>query len=109
MKMFLILTDHTYRLSKAIIGGGSLRAELIHHPVSASSGPGEPGSRPLGRRFFPVLALVATLSSGLLTAQTQPSATPTPTPGQQQPTSGEAGGPTGDMGPIAVPKKKIEE
>src|SRR5262245_58628667 len=80
MKMFLIPTGHTYRLSKAIIG----------------------------KRFFPVLALMATLSSGALT-QTQPSATPTPTPGQQQPTSGEAGGPTGELGPIAVPKKKIEE
>jgi VWFA-related protein len=43
-----------------------------------------------------------------------PTSTPAPQSGgqqgtQNQPTSGEAGGPTGDIGPIAVPKKKEDE
>jgi VWFA-related protein len=38
--------------------------------------------------------------------QTQPSPTPTPTPASNAPA--EAGGPQGDIGPIAVPKKKEE-
>src|SRR5579884_385580 len=43
-------------------------------------------------------------------SQTQPSPSPTPTPNaQQQNAPPEAGGPTGDIGPIAVPKKKEEE
>src|SRR6266481_631367 len=38
----------------------------------------------------------------------QPQASPSPTPSAQQPTNApaEAGGPQGDIGPIAVPKKK---
>lgn len=80
--MFLIPTSHTYCLSKAI----------IH------------------KRLIPVLALiVALLPAAVLPAQTQPSPSPTPAAQQKPETSGEAGGPTGDMGPIAVPKKKIEE
>ncbi|HEV8493811.1 MAG TPA: VWA domain-containing protein, partial [Candidatus Angelobacter sp.] len=40
----------------------------------------------------------------------QPQASPSPTPSAQQPTNApaEAGGPQGDIGPIAVPKKKEE-
>lgn|SRR5215471_803255 len=81
--MFLIRTGHTYRLPKAIIG----------------------------KRSFAVMTLIAALlSAAALTAQTQSSPTPTPTPSAgQQPTGGDAGGPTGDMGPIAVPRKKVEE
>jgi len=84
--MFLIPTDHTYCLSKAIIC----------------------------KRLFPILVvMVALLPAAVVKAQTQPSPTPTPAPqagGQQkQETGGEAGGPTGDIGPIAVPKKKVEE
>ena len=46
--------------------------------------------------------------------QAQGQATPTPTPAagdqqNQQPTTGEAGGPGGDVGPIAIPKKKVDE
>src|SRR5215813_7498158 len=85
--MFLIPTSHTYCLSKAIIC----------------------------RKLIPVLSLIVALllPASVLIAQTQPSATPTPAPqagGQQkQDTTGEAGGPTGDIGPMAVPKKKAEE
>src|ERR1051325_5139873 len=39
----------------------------------------------------------------------QNQASPTPTPAQQKPNApAEAGGPMGDIGPIAVPKKKEE-
>lgn len=64
------------------------------------------------------LFLSLALITGLWLAPTkllaQGQATPSPTPatsGQQsqQPSSGEAGGPTGDIGPIAVPKKKVDE
>ncbi len=69
-------------------------------------------------RLLAVLTLMATLwlaePLGLF-AQSQPTPTPTPQPqkpGQQQNqqnTTPEAGGPQGDIGPIAVPKKKEEE
>ena len=65
------------------------------------------------------LALALTVALGLAPArllaqeQGQGQATPSPTPtgGQQdqQQSTGEAGGPGGDIGPIAVPKKKVEE
>lgn len=43
-------------------------------------------------------------------AQGQASPSPTPSAGQQdQQSTGEAGGPGGDIGPIAVPKKKADE
>ena len=44
------------------------------------------------------------------TQSSQPQASPSPTPSAQQPTNApaEAGGPQGDIGPIAVPKKKEE-
>jgi VWFA-related protein len=52
------------------------------------------------------LALIAVLwPSGVIKVSAQ-SPTPTPTP---QNSGAEAGGPTGDIGPIAVPKKKEEE
>jgi len=56
-----------------------------------------------------VLGLLSAGETRLL-AQGQASATPTPTPqaGQQPNATGEAGGPQGDIGPIAVPKKKEE-
>jgi VWFA-related protein len=59
-----------------------------------------------------VLTLLVGLPvAGRLLAQTQPSATPTPAGGQsnQQNNTPEAGGPSGDIGPIAVPKKKENE
>src|SRR5215472_695249 len=66
----------------------------------------------LHNNFFLVLVLtVALLVGGRLSAQTQPTPTPTPSGGQsnQQNNIPEAGGPQGDIGPIAVPKKKDEE
>src|SRR5215471_14941298 len=59
--------------------------------------------------WFFVLTL-GLLSAGgtCLFAQGQTAATPTPTPAQQPNATGEAGGPQGDIGPIAVPKKKEE-
>jgi VWFA-related protein len=68
-------------------------------------------------RFVAALTLVAILwaaptaqaqSSQTQSSQTQ--ASPSPTPSAQQPTNApaEAGGPQGDIGPIAVPKKKEE-
>src|SRR5260370_14617149 len=73
-----------------------------------------------GRTFILVLATVPGLwlsSPARLIAQTQqPAASPTPSPSQQQDqqkndpnNTPEAGGPTGDIGPIAVPKRKTEE
>jgi VWFA-related protein len=56
-----------------------------------------------------VLALGLSSAGGtFLFAQGQAAATPTPTPAQQPNATGEAGGPQGDIGPIAVPKKKEE-
>jgi VWFA-related protein len=73
-----------------------------------------------GRTFILVLATIPGLwlsSPARLGAQTQqPAASPTPSPSQQQDqqkndpnNTPEAGGPTGDIGPIAVPKRKTEE
>src|SRR5579859_4579483 len=61
------------------------------------------------RRGLAAWVLIATLGLGAQAAraqnqQNQP--TPTPTPAPNAPA--EAGGPTGDIGPIAVPKKKEE-
>src|SRR5882757_865686 len=58
-------------------------------------------------RFLVALTLIAGvwLGSPAVQAQTgQPQASPTPTPSANAPA--EAGGPQGDIGPIAVPKKK---
>jgi VWFA-related protein len=41
--------------------------------------------------------------------QGQASPSPTPSAQQDQQSTGEAGGPGGDIGPIAVPKKKVDE
>jgi VWFA-related protein len=65
-------------------------------------------------RLFLTLALTTGLwlSPARLAAQAQASPSPTPANnGQQnqQPSTGEAGGPGGDIGPIAVPKKKQDE
>jgi VWFA-related protein len=58
------------------------------------------------------------LAIALLTLALSPTVlaqSPTPTPAGSQPstqnqnTGGEAGGPTGDIGPIAIPKKKTEQ
>src|SRR5262249_48388226 len=57
------------------------------------------------------------LAIGLLTLALSPTVlaqSPTPTPSNQpstqnQSSGGEAGGPTGDIGPIAIPKKKTEQ
>jgi VWFA-related protein len=68
-------------------------------------------------RFLAALTLVAILwAAPAAQAQNgqgqsnQPQASPSPTPSAQQPTNApaEAGGPQGDIGPIAVPKKKEE-
>src|SRR5512136_2120968 len=65
-------------------------------------------------RLPAALALIAGLwlAAAMVQAQSgknQP--TPTPTPSAQPPANApaEAGGPQGDIGPIAVPKKKDEE
>lgn len=61
-------------------------------------------------RLFLAVLLAGVLWSGELTAQAQgqqPQASPTPTPSSNAPA--EAGGPQGDIGPIAVPKKKEEQ
>src|SRR5215469_12645598 len=87
--MRLIQRDHSYSL----------------HKVKAAS------------RFL-ILAVTAALwlAPGRLAAQTQNQtpASPSPTPPaaeqpDQQQGTGEAGGPGGDVGPIAVPKKKVDE
>src|SRR5437899_124938 len=64
-------------------------------------------------RLPAALALIAILwlVAPMMHAQSQQNQpTPTPTPSAQQPTNApaEAGGPQGDIGPIAVPKKKEE-
>lgn len=69
-----------------------------------------------GRTFFLTLATIAGwLALAPASAMPQAQATPTPAPQsttQQQNDKNntpEAGGPTGDIGPIAVPKRKAEE
>lgn len=63
-------------------------------------------------RNFAVLILAEFIWLSTVTgyAQSQQNqASPTPTPAQQNPNApADAGGPTGDIGPIAVPKKKEE-
>lgn len=60
-------------------------------------------------RFVPALALLMALCPAeRFFAQTQPTPTPTPQKSGQQAGAPEAGGPEGDIGPIAVPKKKEE-
>jgi VWFA-related protein len=64
-------------------------------------------------RFLVSSILIAAVCLAVPTAQAQngqTQASPTPTPGAQQPSNApaEAGGPQGDIGPIAVPKKKEE-
>jgi len=63
-------------------------------------------------RNFAVLILAGFIWLSTVTgyAQSQQNqASPTPTPAQQNPNApADAGGPTGDIGPIAVPKKKEE-
>ena len=68
-----------------------------------------------------VMGLALSTGTGLGQSQSQPPASPPPSQNQQSPTQGqknqqnkpnstpEAGGPQGDIGPIAVPKKKDEE
>jgi VWFA-related protein len=69
---------------------------------------------PFALTLATVAALLLAGPQGL-TAQTQPAPTPTPPPQSttqqqnQQNNTPEAGGPTGDIGPIAVPKRKAEE
>ncbi len=60
--------------------------------------------------FLFFLAFAFIISSVISLAAQQPEASPSPTP-QASPQTGapEAGGPGGDMGPIAVPKKSPEE
>ena len=65
---------------------------------------GNPCCRWLVAAIFAALAGLGTQSVYAQNAQNQ--ATPTPTPSANAPA--EAGGPTGDIGPIAVPKKKEE-
>ncbi|HEY5029585.1 MAG TPA: VWA domain-containing protein, partial [Candidatus Angelobacter sp.] len=60
-------------------------------------------------RLLAALTLIAGLCLGSPDAQAQnadPQASPTPTPKANAPA--DAGGPQGDIGPIAVPKKKDE-
>src|ERR1700704_56755 len=60
-------------------------------------------------RFLVALTLIAGVWLGSPAAQAQtgqPQASPTPTPKANAPA--DAGGPQGDIGPIAVPKKKDE-
>jgi VWFA-related protein len=57
-----------------------------------------------------VALILALLFPGTLLAQGQPQAQPSPSPQQSPQTSTpEAGGPGGDIGPIAIPKKAPEE
>lgn len=70
---------------------------------------------PLAIRFS-ILQLFAwallVLSPGIMSGQEQPQAQPSPSPQQQQNqqnTTPSAGGPEGDIGPIAIPKKKEPE
>ena len=65
-------------------------------------------------RFVVLLALITVLWMEMPAAQAQsgqkqPSPTPTPSASPQPNAPAEAGGPQGDIGPIAVPKKKDEE
>ncbi len=86
------------------------------------SDPTQPFSKVNTGRRCPALAWIAAFwlagAAGLLaqspTATPTPTPTPTPQNGQQQNqnqqnSTPEAGGPGGDIGPIAVPKKKEEE
>src|SRR5689334_2143209 len=69
-------------------------------------------SRPRPVSSLPALLLVAlvlyVVTPGFLRAQNQPQQQPSPSPQQQQNqqnTTPSAGGPEGDIGPIAIPKK----
>lgn len=69
----------------------------------------------LATRFSIVLLFawaLLVLSPGTMSGQEQPQAQPSPSPQQQQNqqnTTPSAGGPEGDIGPIAIPKKKEPE
>src|SRR5215471_20097091 len=78
--MFLIRAGHSFHFPKAITGN----------------------------RLVMALALLVLCPTGRFSAQTQPAPTPTPQKSGQQTGAPEAGGPEGDIGPIAVPKKKEE-
>lgn len=69
----------------------------------------KPGQGRAGRAATAALALALMLGLGLAAAaQNPPAQPPAAQQPQQQQQSPEAGGPTGDVGPIAVPKKKEE-
>ena len=77
---------------------------LIHVPLSIRISRVNPRWRLCARM---ILACIMWLSARTGFAQgQQPQPTPTPTPAANAPA--EAGGPQGDIGPIAVPKKKEE-
>src|SRR5579859_814145 len=65
---------------------------------------GNPCCRGLKAWMLAAMVSLGAVAGAAQNAQNQ--ATPTPTPSANAPA--EAGGPTGDIGPIAVPKKKEE-
>ena len=67
-----------------------------------------PLSWSLGRSFGAILIALSLTFTAVATAQTSSPQTPSQSPTAQKPdqTPPEAGGPSGDVGPIAVPKKK---
>src|SRR5579871_3031744 len=80
---------------------------LIHKAKSRSGPKGKACSQLL---FALTLTAILWLEGPLALAQSgqaQASPSPTPTPSANAPA--DAGGPQGDIGPIAVPKKKEEE
>ncbi len=80
---------------------------LIHAAKSSVFSKGKAcGQTVAALLFIGLLGLAPSASR----AQDKPASQPTPTPSVQQPSNApaEAGGPQGDIGPIAVPKKKEE-
>src|SRR5262245_4696832 len=114
MKMVLIQASHSYRFSKGFICGamnvvlalsvlmlvaGTLAAQIpTPSPTPSPTATASPTRTPT-----PTPTPRSTPSP-----TSSPTATPSPTPPQAS-TGVEAGGPGGDIGPIAVPKKKASD
>src|SRR5438270_4098576 len=86
---------------------------LIQKALSSTVSKVNPCRRGLAALILAGLVGLAAQSGYAQSQQAQPSPSPSPTPNaqqNQQPSNApaEAGGPQGDIGPIAVPKKKEE-
>ncbi|MBZ5532667.1 MAG: VWA domain-containing protein [Acidobacteriia bacterium] len=81
------------------------------HPISAIKTLSSLKTVPRWAALLVITIALCLALPAALVAQSQPSQSPSPTPSPtpaKQTGSGEAGGPQGDIGPIAIPKKKDE-